>query len=71
MAIMGTYKYCGQSAGFFSRSHNEREEKYDRGLKGWHDLKNKIFRNVVIALKSKCCGLFATSQKPFKSIKAI
>lgn len=35
---METCKYCGQSAGFFSRVHKECEEKHERGLKGVGDL---------------------------------
>lgn len=36
------------------------------------DWKNKYLPECdQCSLKSKCCGLFATSQKPFKSIKAI
>jgi hypothetical protein len=29
---MGTCKYCGQDAGWFSRSHKECEEKHAQGL---------------------------------------
>lgn len=29
---MAKCKYCGESAGFFSRSHKECEEKHTRGI---------------------------------------
>lgn len=52
---MGTCKYCGQSAGFFSRTHKECEEKHDRGLKGMGDLMRRYFSGAVTAadLKTK------------------
>lgn len=52
---MGTCKYCGQSAGFFSRTHKECEEKHDRGLKGMGDLMRRYFAGTVTAadLKAK------------------
>lgn len=109
---MAKCKYCGQTAGFFSRVHKECEEKHERGLNylsnlmcqhsdgtitvanltfiQWHkevaaynvplclipesihpyaqksisDWKNKYLSECdQCFLKSKCCGLFATSQK--------
>lgn len=52
---MGTCKYCGQSAGFFSRAHKECEEKHERGLKGMVDLMRRYFSGAVSAndLKAK------------------
>lgn len=52
---MGTCKYCGQSAGFFSRTHKECEDKHDRGLKGMGDLMRRYFAGTVTAadLKAK------------------
>ena len=52
---MGTCKYCGQSAGFFSHSHKECEEKHERGLKGMGDLMRRYFSGSVSSddLKSK------------------
>lgn len=44
---MGTCKYCGQSAGFFSRAHKECEEKHDRGLKGMGVLMRRYFTGMV------------------------
>ena len=35
---MGTCKYCGKSAGFFSRVHKECEEKHERGMSGMREL---------------------------------
>ena len=46
---MGTCKYCGQSAGFFSRAHKECEEKHERGLKGMGDLMRRYFSGSVSA----------------------
>ena len=52
---MGTCKYCGQSAGFFSRAHKECEEKHERGLSGMGDLMRRYFSGSVSAddLKAK------------------
>lgn len=46
---MGKCKYCGQSAGFFSRSHSECEEKHDHGVKGMGDLMRRYFGGSVSA----------------------
>lgn len=46
---MGTCKYCGQSAGFFSRIHKEHEEMNIYGLKGPCDFICKYFSNTLIA----------------------
>lgn len=45
---MATCKYCGQSAGFFSRVHKEYEEMYNHGLKGTCDLMCKYFSDTLI-----------------------
>ena len=52
---MGSCRYCGQSAPFFSRAHKECEEKHERGLKGMGDLMRRYFSGIVSAddLKSK------------------
>lgn len=42
-------KYCGQSVGFFSRTHKECEEKHDRGLKGMGDVMRRFFSGVISA----------------------
>ena len=52
---MATCKYCGQSAGLFSRAHKACEEKHDRGVKGMGDLMRRYFGDSVSAadLKAK------------------
>lgn len=52
---MGTCKYCGQSAGFFSHTHKECEEKHERGLKGMSDVMRRFFSGSISAdeLKAK------------------
>jgi hypothetical protein len=52
---MGTCKYYGQSAGFFSRTHKECEEKHERGPKGIGSLKHRYFSNpfTTASLKTK------------------
>lgn len=52
---MGTCKYCGQSAGFFSCAHKECEEKHERGLKGMGDVMHRFFSGTISAdeLKAK------------------
>lgn len=52
---MSACKYCGQSAGLFSRAHKECEEKHDRGLKGMGDVMRRFFSGSVSAddLKAK------------------
>ena len=44
---MGTCKYCGQSAGFFSRVHKECEEKHDRGMEGLGDVMGRFFSGTI------------------------
>lgn len=46
---MGTCRYCGQSAGIFSRAHKECEEKHDRGLKGLGDVMRRFFSGTISA----------------------
>lgn len=46
---MGTCKYCGQSAGIFSRVHNECEEKHNRGIEGIKKLMHRYFNDDVTA----------------------
>lgn len=52
---MGTCKYCGQSAGFFSRVHKECEEKHERGISGMDNLMHRYFSGSLSAddLKAK------------------
>ena len=40
-------RYCGQDAGFFSRSHKECEEKHNRGIQGMTDLMRRYFSGTV------------------------
>ena len=40
-------KYCGQDAGFFSRSHKECEEKHNRGIQGMTNLMRRYFSGSV------------------------
>lgn len=46
---MGTCKYCGQSAGFFSRSHKGCEEKHEQGLAGLTGMLKKYFQGAITA----------------------
>lgn len=50
---MGKCKYCGHSAGFFSRSHKECKEKHDNGLNGLGDLMRRYFAGSVSASEVK------------------
>lgn len=44
---MGTCKYCGQDAGFFSHTHKECEEKHDQGIKALEDGIRSYFRDAL------------------------
>lgn len=44
---MGTCKYCGQSAGIFSKAHKECEEKHERGINGMRELMRRYFAGAV------------------------
>ncbi len=44
---MSICKYCGQSAGLFSKSHKECKEKHDRGINGMRDLMRRYFAGTV------------------------
>ncbi len=46
---MAKCKYCGQSAGFFSRAHKDCEEKHERGMSGMGDLMRRYFSGSVSA----------------------
>ena len=46
---MGKCKYCGQAAGFFSRSHKICEEKHDQGLAGLAGMLKKYFQGAIAA----------------------
>lgn len=48
---MGKCKYCGQSAGFLSRSHKECEEKHSNGIKGLTGMLEKYFQGAITAAK--------------------
>lgn len=48
---MGNCKYCGKSAGFFSRSHKECEEKHDQGIQGLTSMLKKYFQGGITASK--------------------
>lgn len=50
---MAKCKYCGQSAGFFSRAHKGCEEKHNHGLKGMGDLMRRYFAGTVTAAELK------------------
>ena len=54
---MSICKYCGQSAGLFSKAHKECEEKHDRGMKGMRELMRRYFAGTVSAsnLQMKIC----------------
>lgn len=47
---MAKCKYCGQSAGFFSRSHKECEEKHTRGIDGMTQLMRRYFSGTISAI---------------------
>lgn len=44
---MGTCKYCGQSAGWFSSSHKECEAKHQQGLSDFHAVLKSYFNGRV------------------------
>lgn len=44
---MSICKYCGQSAGLFSKSHKECKEKHDRGINGMRELMRRYFAGTV------------------------
>lgn len=46
---MGKCKYCDQSAGLFSRSHKQCEEKHTRGVEGMTQLMRRYFSGTVSA----------------------
>jgi hypothetical protein len=46
---MATCKYCGQSAGFFSRVHKECEEKHEKGIQGMSGMLRKYFSGAMTA----------------------
>ena len=47
---MAKCKYCGESAGFFSRSHKECEEKHTRGIDGMTHLMRRYFSGTISAI---------------------
>ncbi|MDE5882330.1 MAG: hypothetical protein K2H60_11420 [Muribaculaceae bacterium] len=47
---MAKCKYCGQSAGLFSRPHKECEEKHTRGIEGMTQLMRRYFNGNVSAV---------------------
>lgn len=44
---MGTCKYCGQDAGFFSHVHKECEEKHDQGVTALEEGIRKYLRDAI------------------------
>lgn len=46
---MGKCKYCGQAAGFLSRSHKSCEEKHEQGLVGLAGMLKKYFQGAIAA----------------------
>lgn len=48
---MAKCKYCGNSAGFFSRSHKECKEKHERGLMGLRNMLQRYFEGGITATK--------------------
>ena len=48
---MGTCKYCGKSAGFLSRSHQECKEKHEQGILGLTNMLKKYFQGGISASK--------------------
>ena len=46
---MASCKYCGQPAGFFSRSHKNCEEKHKQGLDGLAGMLKKYFQGAITA----------------------
>ena len=48
---MASCKYCGQPAGFFSRSHKNCEEKHEQGLIGLAGMLKKYFQGAITASK--------------------
>lgn len=44
---MGTCKYCGKDAGFFSHSHKECEEKHEQGIISLEDLIRSYFKDTI------------------------
>lgn len=48
---MGNCKYCGKSAGFFSRSHDECKMKHEQGIQGLTGMLQKYFQGAITASK--------------------
>ena len=48
---MAKCKYCGKSAGLFSRSHKECKEKHEQGMQGLAGLLKKYFQGTITANK--------------------
>lgn len=48
---MAKCKYCGNDAGFFSRSHKVCEEKHNLGMQGLTNMLNKYFQGLIPASK--------------------
>lgn len=46
---MAKCKYCGKSAGFFSRSHKECEDKHGKGILGLTGMLQKYFQGAISA----------------------
>ena len=48
---MAKCKYCGKSAGFFSRSHDECKTKHEQGIQGMTGMLQKYFQGAISASK--------------------
>ena len=46
---MGSCKYCGEDAGFFSHVHKECEEKHDQGINALEDGIRRYFKDAIKA----------------------
>lgn len=60
---MGTCKYCGQSAGLFSRSHKECEEKHNEGIERMKDLMQRFFVGAKTA--SEMGAIIRRNRSPY------
>ena len=48
---MAKCKYCGKSAGFFSRSHQECEDKHEKGIQGLTSMLQRYFQGSITSSK--------------------
>ena len=61
---MGTCKYCGNDAGWFSHSHKECKEKHEQGVNDFHTLhcvqRPEMFNNQDYVLRKTHIFLMMT-----------